>query len=69
VAFLRKPDLWTMLIPTFGQQIMINQFMRAEPFSFSNALISTVMTIIISAGITFIAIRLYNREQIVIRKS
>jgi hypothetical protein len=43
--------------------------MRAEPFSFSNALISMVMTILISAGITFIAIRLYNREQIVIRKS
>jgi sodium transport system permease protein len=70
LAFLPvKPDLWTMLIPTFGQQIMINQFMRAEPFSFSNALISTVMTILISAGITYIAIRLYNREQIVIRKS
>jgi sodium transport system permease protein len=70
LAFLPvKPDLWTMLIPTFGQQIMINQFMRAEPFSLSNALISTVMTILISVGITFIAIRLYNREQIVIRKS
>lgn len=70
LAFLPvKPDLWTMLIPTFGQQIMINQFMRAEPFSLSNALISTVMTIIISAGITLIAIRLYSREQIVIRKN
>jgi len=64
-----KPELWTMLIPTFGQQIMINQFMRAEPFSLSNALIATVTTIIISAGITLIAIRLYSREQIVIRKS
>src|SRR5688572_455104 len=64
-----KPDLWTMLIPTFGQQIMINQFMRAEPFSLPNALISTVTTIIISVGITLIAIRLYSREQIVIRKS
>ena len=64
-----KPELWTMLIPTFGQQIMINQFMRAEPFSISNALISTVMTIIISVGITLVAIRLYSREQIVIRKN
>ena len=64
-----KPELWTMLIPTFGQQIMINQFMRAETFSVSNALISTVMTIIIAAVITLIAIRLYSREQIVIRKS
>jgi sodium transport system permease protein len=64
-----KPELWTMLIPTFGQQIMINQFMRAEAFSLSNALISTVMTIVISVLITLIAIRLYSREQIVIRKS
>jgi len=63
-----KPELWTMLIPTFGQQIMINQFMRAEPFSVSNALISIITTIIISAGITLVAIRLYSREQIVIRK-
>lgn len=64
-----KPDLWTMLIPTFGQQILINQFMRLEPVSLLNAVISTVMTLVISAGITMIAIRLYNREQIVFRKS
>jgi sodium transport system permease protein len=64
-----KPALWTMLIPTFGQQILINQFMRLEPISLSNAVVSTVMTLAISAGITMVAIRLYNREQIVIRKS
>ena len=64
-----KPVLWTMLIPTFGQQILINQFMRLEPVSVSNAVIATVMTLVISAGITLVAIRLYNREQIVIRKS
>jgi len=64
-----KPDLWTMLIPTFGQQVLINQFMRLEPISISNAFISTVVTIIISVAITFIAIKLYEREQIVIRKS
>ena len=64
-----KPALWTMLIPTFGQQILINQLMRLEPVSLSNAVISTVMTLAISGGITLIAIRLYNREQIVFRKS
>jgi len=64
-----KPVLWTMLIPTFGQQLLINQFMRLEPISVSNAVISTVMTLVISAGITLIAIKLYNREQIVIRKA
>lgn len=64
-----KPVLWTMLIPTFGQQIMINQLMRLEPISISNAAISTMMTLLISTILTLIAIRLYNREQIVIRKS
>jgi sodium transport system permease protein len=64
-----KPALWTMLIPTFGQQIMINQLMRLEPIGISNAVISTTVTLLISAVITLIAIRLYNREQIVIRKS
>jgi sodium transport system permease protein len=64
-----KPALWTMLIPTFGQQILINQLMRLEPVSLSNAVISTVVTLAIAAGITVIAIRLYNREQIVFRKS
>jgi len=70
LAFLPvKPLLWTMLIPTFGQQIMINQFMRLEPVSVSNAVISTAMTLAIAAILTLIAIWLYNREQIVFRKS
>jgi sodium transport system permease protein len=70
LAFLPvKPVLWTMLIPTFGQQIMINQFMRLEPVSISNAVISTTMTLVIAAILTLIAIRLYNREQILFRKS
>jgi hypothetical protein len=57
-----------MLIPTFGQQILINQFMRAEQVRTSDVLISTAFTLLISALITLIAIRLYHREQIVIRK-
>jgi len=64
-----KPALWTMLIPTFGQQLLINQFMRLEPIIPSNAVIATVVTLLIAAGITLIAIRLYSREKIVFRKS
>jgi sodium transport system permease protein len=64
-----KPALWTMLIPTFGQQLLINQFMRLEPISISNAVIATVVTLALSAAITLVAIRLYNRERIVFRKS
>ncbi len=63
-----KPALWTMLIPTFGQQILINQFMRLEPISMSNAVLSTIATLLISLILMFIAIKLYEREQIVIKR-
>jgi sodium transport system permease protein len=63
-----KATLWTMLIPTFGQQILINQFMRLEPINALNAVVSSVMTILVSAVITLAAVKLYEREQIVIGK-
>ncbi|HEU0293124.1 MAG TPA: ABC transporter permease [Anaerolineales bacterium] len=66
LAFLPvKPDLWTMLIPTFGQQILINQFLRFEPISGMNIVISTVLTILLSLVFTFIAIKLYEGERII----
>lgn len=69
LAFLPvKPDLWTMLIPTFGQQILINQFLRAEPILTMNILISTVLTILLSVVITFIAIKFYEGERIILGK-
>lgn len=69
LAFLPvKPDLWTMLIPTFGQQILINQFLRAEPILAMNILISTVLTILLSVVITFIAIKFYEGERIILGK-
>jgi hypothetical protein len=58
-----------MLIPTFGQQILINQFMRLEPINITYAMISTVTTLLVSMVIAWIAIRLYEREQILFRKS
>jgi sodium transport system permease protein len=67
LAFLPvKPDLWTMLIPTFGQQILINQFLRSEPILASNLVISAVITLITSVIITFGAIKLYENERIII---
>lgn len=67
LAFLPvKPDLWTMLIPTFGQQILINQFLRSEPILASNIAISTGLTLLLSALITWGAIKLYENERIVI---
>jgi sodium transport system permease protein len=66
LAFLPvKPDLWTMLIPTFGQQILINQFLRAEPILSSNIWISAGLTLFLAAVITFIGIKLYEGERII----
>lgn len=64
-----KPDLWTMLIPTFGQQILINQLMRMEPVDSMNIVTSTVMTLVLSTILTLMAIWLYERERIISRKS
>jgi len=66
LAFLPvKPDLWTMLIPTFGQQILINQFLRSEPVLGMNIFISALLTILLSVGVTYIAIKLYEGERII----
>jgi sodium transport system permease protein len=65
LAFLPvKATLWTMMIPTFGQQLLINQLMRDEPVSLINAVVSALVTIFLSLGLIFIAIRLYQRERL-----
>lgn len=67
LAFLPvKPALWMMLIPTFGQQILINQFLRSEPILASNVIVSVVLTLLISAVITWGAIKFYENERIVV---
>ncbi len=66
LAFLPvKPELWTMLIPTFGQQVLINQFLRSEPILGMNIIISAVLTILLSIIISYIAIKLYEGERII----
>lgn len=66
LAFLPvKPELWTMLIPTFGQQILINQMLRAEPILSSNMAISAGVTLAASVIITIAAIKFYENERIV----
>lgn len=69
LAFLPvKPELWTMLIPTFGQQLLINQFMRGEVVDVVNILVSTIATLALSAVLVILAIRLYEREQIILSR-
>ncbi len=70
LAFLPvKPALWTMLIPTFGQQILINQVMRGEVVSALNVAVSVVVTLVLAVALTGVAVRLYEREQILFGKA
>jgi sodium transport system permease protein len=66
VAFLPiKPGLIYMLIPTFGQQLLINQLMRAEPLNPLYVTVSTLATLVVSGALIYVAVRLYQREQII----
>lgn len=66
LAFLPiEPKLWTMLIPTFGQQILINQFMRSEPVSIMNVIISSSVTLLLAGFLIIIAIRLFQQDRII----
>ena len=66
LAFLPvKAELWTMLIPTFGQQILINQFMRAEPVSLVNIAISSLITFLLAILLIGVAIRLFQQERVI----
>jgi sodium transport system permease protein len=61
-----RPDLWTMLIPTFGQQLLINQVMRAEPVEPLNVAIVSLVTVALGLVLVLMVIRLYERERIVL---
>ena len=63
-----KATVWTMLIPTYGQQILINQLLRGEVVQPLNVVISTLVTLVVAVGLTLVAIRLYNRENILFGK-
>ncbi len=59
-----KPELWTMLIPTFGQQLLINQLMRGEHPGTLNLIVSAALTLAVGIALTFVAIKIYEREQV-----
>jgi len=59
-----KATLWMMLIPTFGQQLIINQLMREEPVLAMNVVVSVVVTLLLSVVVTGIAVWFYKQERI-----
>jgi sodium transport system permease protein len=59
-----KIKLWMMLIPIFAQQLLINQALRGETLKWNHSLVSAVVTIAVGFLLTFLAIRMYERERI-----
>jgi sodium transport system permease protein len=59
------PRPWTMLIPTFSQQILINQVMRGEPINPAYLALATAVTLVTGALLIALAVWLYGRERLV----
>jgi sodium transport system permease protein len=65
LAFLSiKPQPGVLMIPTFGQSLLINQMLRGEPVLMTNLMISSVSTLAVSIVLIWVSVRLYYREQI-----
>jgi hypothetical protein len=53
-----------MLIPTFGQQLLINQLMRGEAVNGLFVLTASAVTLVVGAVLAWVATRLFAREQV-----
>ncbi len=56
--------LWMLMIPTFGQILVIGKLMRQEPVAWSEALVASASTGLLAALLLVVAARLYNRDQV-----
>lgn len=59
-----RPTLWMMSIPTFGQQLLINQLMRGEAVSALFVTVSAATTLLAGVLFAVAAIRMFGRERI-----
>jgi sodium transport system permease protein len=59
-----KQKLWMMLVPTFGQQLLINRLMRGETVDPLDVFLSAAVTILVAGLLVALAISLYRRERI-----
>lgn len=59
-----RPALWMMLVPTFGQQLLINQLMRGEAVSPLFVAVSAAVTLAAGALLALVAMRFFGRERV-----
>ncbi|HEU4324204.1 MAG TPA: ABC transporter permease [Roseiflexaceae bacterium] len=62
-----RAELWNMLIPTFGQQLLISQLLRGESVSAVHVALSALITLALGALLTVVVFRLYSSERILFR--
>ncbi|HSF17915.1 MAG TPA: ABC transporter permease [Vicinamibacteria bacterium] len=62
-----QQSLWLSLVPTVGQQIFINQILRAEAVSLLHLSVSSAVTLVAGALLLWLVIRQYEREAILLR--
>jgi sodium transport system permease protein len=60
-------SLWLSLVPTVGQQLFINQILRAEPVSLPHLALSSAVTLGIGTLLLYLVARRYAREAILFR--
>lgn len=66
MAFLPvKPTLGAILIPTFGQQILMTQLLRSESVNLNYALLSAGATLLTALVFSLLAAYLFSRERII----
>ncbi len=64
-----KPTIWSVLIPTFGQQLLINQVMRGEVIVPMHVVVSAAVTMLVGAALVAVAVRLYASERVLFGRS
>jgi sodium transport system permease protein len=56
--------LWMLLLPTFGQILLIGRLMRQEPVAWWEVLVASGSTGLAAALLLYVAARLYQRDQL-----
>jgi sodium transport system permease protein len=59
-----RPALWHMLVPTFGQQLLINQLMRGEPVNPVFVASAAAAALAAGAVLLLVSARLYEGEHV-----
>ena len=60
-----KIQIWMMTMPILSQTLLIGQVLRQDPVSFVHAGISMLTTMAIAGALVVVAIRLYEREELI----